>query len=222
MNRWLPFLIFLFSCVGIDVLDIELLDERIQISSYPTQLQVGDTFALEAIFFDSIGQPTQNGIVWSVSDNSVAEVTSEGLLIGISPGIVEVEAVRSSHQDVTTFVLVEISPDETVVNNSVRTGSLNGVGGYNISGEFLMYEDTVSNELILEILGAGIDPTAPGPYYYLSNQRNKVVGGVSFGAAPSGDSRYVLPDTLSLQSYSVLVVWCEPFGVTLGYGEFEN
>lgn len=222
MKNWIVLLLPILSCVGVDVLEIELLPERMLISSYPAKLQVGDTFQLDAIFFDSIGQPSRIDFQWTSSNEEVAIVLESGELIGLSRGEVEISVVHPNKPNLLDMVSVEVSAEETIVSDGVRQGTLQGIGGYDISGEFLMYQDSLTSELVLEIIGAEIDNTAPGPYYYLSNQTRAVSGGISFGVAPDGDSRYVLPDSLSLQSYDVLVVWCEPFGVSLGYGEFEN
>lgn len=222
MKNWMMLFLPLCSCVGIDVLEIELLPERVIVSSYPSQLQVGDTFQLDAIFFDSVGQPSNIDFRWISSNEEVAIVLETGVLIGLSQGIAEISALHPNKPNLSNRVSVEVSAEETIVSAGIRQGTLQGIGGYDISGDFLMYQDSLTSELVLEVIGAEIDNTAPGPYYYLSNQRQAVSGGISFGVAPDGDSRYVLPDTLSLQSYDVLVVWCEPFGVSLGYGEFEN
>lgn len=222
MKRLLILLVPMLSCVGVDVLDIELFEERIQISTFPLQLQVGDSFQMEAVFFDSIGQPSSSGLVWSSSAPEVALISSAGELTGLAEGTTEVSVMNPKYTDVSASMVIEVTQGETLVSSSIRTGSLQGVGGYAISGEFLMYEDSTSGDLMLDIIDAQIDNTAPGPFFYLSNLPNAVNGGISFGEAFNGNYQFILPDTLTVQSYDVLVVWCEPFGVTLGYGNFDE
>ena len=220
-----PFIVLLLfatlvtACVGTDVLEIELKDVRLEITDFPSQLQVNDSYQLQALRFDSVGAPMIIQPEWSVSDESVAAISADGIMTGIAEGNVMVIA---TYQALSAEVTVEISMEETMGNGTERTGSLMGRGGYDISGGFRIFVDETTGHTMLEFINAEIDNSAPGPYYYLSNSTNNVSGGINLGPAPDGNKSYDLGEEVTISSYSTVVVWCEPFGVTLGYGQFEN
>jgi hypothetical protein len=217
MVRILTLSLFLYSCVGTDVLEVELVPARVEITDYPISIREGETFQLGAVYFDSVGAPTnQTNFTWISSDPTILSVQENGLIEALSMGTVEIADILGQAED---RVMIEVN-EETVTASSERTGSLEGRGGYDISGNFRIYEE--DGTVILEFTDAVIDNTAPGAYYYLSNQSNSVNGGLNLGPAPSGDSIYELPDDVSINTYDVVVVWCEPFAVTLGFGEFDN
>jgi hypothetical protein len=220
MNRLIFLLVIsLTACVGVDVLDIILVPPRLEITSYPTQLQVGDSFQLQAIKFDSVGAPVNAEVVWTVSNSAFAGINEAGQLVGLSEGTVDLAASLGALQDQVTL---NITASETKSSQTLRTGTLQGVGGYDITGDFKIYQDSLTGKVLLEFIEASIDNSTPGPYYYLSNTTNSVNGGLSLGPAGSGNSIYELDEGVTVNTYDAVVVWCEPFGVTLGFGDFDE
>ena len=190
--------------------------EELSIMTFPSTLDVGATFQLEASYFDGMGQPDPTvNITWSVADQSILSITGDGLIQGLAEGVTTVTATARGLSD---EVVVEVLSSEVDIT---RFGTLRGTG-YDISGEFsLSVED---DSLLLTVTNASIDPNAPGPYFYLSNQDRSVAGGVNLGVSQDGD--FVInisrdfPE-VALFTYDYFVVWCEPFSVTLGVGQFE-
>ncbi|MDE0471638.1 MAG: DM13 domain-containing protein, partial [Ekhidna sp.] len=69
-------------------------------------------------------------------------------------------------------------------------------------------------------------PAGPGPYFYLSNQNNSVANGLELGKAETGGNITInvseIDNSVDLTTYNFLLVWCKPFNVRLGFGEFNN
>lgn len=63
--------------------------------------------------------------------------------------------------------------------------------------------------------------TAPGPVWYLSNSPNSIVGGMFLQDAPTSSGAHTMLTTQALD-YDYLVMWCEPFGVLIGFGQIPK
>ena len=192
-------------------------DEEIRIVSFTDRLQVGMTFQFEAQYFDSSGEVDLTVVPsWSSSATSVLSIDQNGLASAVTEGTAVITALgntRTSTISVATF-------DE--VTSDTRSGSLEGTG-YNITGNFTLTVE--EDELMLNFMDASIDPNAPGPYFYLSNQNRSVTGGVNLGKAEDGTFSINVTEissTTDINSYDFVVVWCEPFNVTLGVGSLSN
>lgn len=204
------------SCVQTEV--EEFLDETIRIDNFPQQLQVGHTFQLQASVFNKVGQKSSSNIEWTSTNPDVLIVDENGVATGLMDGAADVIAMADGISDRIGIV---VTIDEVVETFEERVGELKGRGGYNISGQIRIYEE--NGDLFLEITNPKI--SGPGPFYYLSNQTNSVSGGVQVdenkAVTTSDVVTYELPKTVNLNTYDYLIVWCMPFSVTLGYGEFE-
>jgi hypothetical protein len=212
-------ILFIFvSCVGVDVEDIILLPKRLEITDYPVQLQEGEIYSLEATKFDSIGDTHIVSPTWTSSDPTKATI-SGNTITGVSQGVVTLHAV---YEDLSAEVSVTITADTTQENAKERAGILMGNGGYEMSGNFRIYEDDMTGETMLEFIDAMIDDGVPGPVYYLSNSTSSIADGVRLGEATSGSVSYNLGTDVTINTFSAVVIWCDPFNVLLGYGEFEN
>jgi hypothetical protein len=205
------------ACVGEDIAPISLIDSRVQITEYPEQLKVGESFMLKAEYFDSLGTPVTRNLTWTSSNNQLATVDSSGKLTAIDTGTVVIKVNVGSVSD---SVSIMISKDETIVVVTMRSGTLMGRSGYKISGNFRVFRE--GDKVKLEVSNAQIDNSAPGPFYYLSNQQNSISGALSFGKASNGNATYELPAGTTVSTYNYLLVWCDPFNVLLGYGQLSN
>lgn len=205
------------GCIGTDLLDVEITDPVLRISFFPTQLQVADSFQLQFEYRDSLGSPANRPIAWISSDTSVASINEQGLLIGLDTGQTIITAVVGNATD---QVMIQVTKEETIVAVNSRTGSLMGRAGYRIMGNFTV---SINDEkTILTIINAQIDNTAPGPVYYLGNSKSSIANALRLGVANSGDQTYELPENITITTYDLLIVWCDPFNVLLGYGEFKD
>ncbi len=192
-------------------------DEELRIVAQTQSMEVGTQFQFEAQFFDSSGEVDPTIIPdWASSAPDIISINQNGLARALSAGDATITAIANGK---TSSVVVSAFSD---VTNTIRSGSLEG-RGYRISGSFqLQVQD---DQLILSFENASIDPNAPGPYFYLSNQERSVTGGINLGKSEDGtfsiNVTEVSPGT-TIDSYDYVIVWCEPFNVTLGLGQLSN
>lgn len=192
-------------------------DEELRIVAQTQSMEVGTQFQFEAQFFNSSGEADNTVFPdWASSSPDIISINQNGLARALTEGSATISAIgqgKTSSVEVNAF---------TEFTNSSRSGSLEG-RGYNISGSFTLRQE--EDQLILSFENASIDPNAPGPYFYLSNQERSVTGGVNLGKSVDGTFTInvsdVSPET-TINSYDYVIVWCEPFNVTLGLGSLSN
>ena len=196
--------------------DPVVLDPVLHMIKFAHFLDVGNTFQFESDYYTSEGRIDETAaIAWRSSNDAILSLDDNGLATALTPGMVTVEA---SYQNETATVTMVV---EGVI--TARTGVLMGTG-YDIEGNFSLAQNE-DGDLILTI--EGYKPDGPGPYFYLSNvNESRRVDGINLGdAGSSGDISINVSEidsSVELLTYNFLVIWCEPFGVRLGVGEFDN
>ena len=194
-----------------------MVEPEIKITSFAIFLSEGSQFQFEANYLNERGEVDETAdISWSSSDGNVLSIdASTGLATANTAGNATITA---SFEDVSASVTVEVEGEAI----TERTGNLMGTG-YDIQGDFKlsMNED---GDLILTV--TGYVPDGPGPYFYLTNQNSNVNNGINLGEARLGGDITIniteIDDSVGISSFNFLMVWCEPFRVRLGVGEFEN
>lgn len=197
-----------------------LVDPEVRFIQFVEELSVDETFTFEAAYFGTDGMHDQSqNISWTSSNTDILAIDASGLARGVTEGMVTIEASSNG-------INVQLDVMVTPVEVKIRLGSLRGTG-YSISGDFSM-ELNEDDDLILTITSYNAD--GPGPYFYLTNQTSNVSNGLNLGAA-SANGMYVINVSeiarrqgveVNLFTYNILMVWCEPFGVRLGLGEFAD
>lgn len=177
----------------------------------------GETLQLSGSTLNAAGDEIQgNTINWSSSNEEVATVDETGLVTGIADGAVRISANAAG---VTGFVDLYIGDASSLS----KVGQFEGLGGYRTSGDVtLMVNDDGSVSMILGDNFSAQD--GPGLYFYLSNSRSSVSGGVELGPVRtlSGADTYEVPDGVGLFTYNHVVLYCKPFGVGFGTAQLEN
>lgn len=197
--------------------DPVMLDPILRMVQFAQFLTEEDEFTFRADYYDENGLVDEDAaITWSSSDGSILSVDENGLAVAHGPGTA---AIRADFQNTSASMEITI---EAANNNAERSGSLMGTG-YSIEGDFTLSENE-DGDLILTI--TNYSPDGPGPYFYLTNQSSNVANGLSLGdARTSGDITINVSDidsSVELNTYNFLMIWCEPFSVRLGFGEFDN
>jgi hypothetical protein len=114
------FLLFNFSCVGVDVLDdpIDLLKGNtivfLNTESNMLALRTGDSFEVEAVYFDQYGIQRDYTLTWQSEDESIA-TANDGKVEGKEAGTTTV---------VVTYLDASKALQVTVVNNSLEVASV--------------------------------------------------------------------------------------------------
>lgn len=196
--------------------DPVLADPEIKITSFAIFLSEGEQFQFEADYLNSSGEVDNSvTISWASSDESILSIDANGLATANASGTASIEA---SFEDVSASVIVEVEGGAI----TERTGSLMGTG-YDIVGDFRLNVND-DGDLILTV--TGYRPDGPGPYFYLTNQSSNVNNGVNLGDARAGGDYTInvteIDNSVQITTFNFLMVWCEPFRVRLGVGEFEN
>lgn len=193
--------------------------EKISVTKFDPSLRVGESYDYDATFWDSNNMLDNNKVIlWQSSNPLVATVNSDGLVMAISEGTTDITAVSDTVKSDPVKLTVSAAASQTI-----RTGMLSGPS-YGIEGDFSLFRND-NNDLILKIDGYKIS-SAPGPYFYLSNSSSSVSGGVMIAIAEtSKDYEFNLTEidaSIEINTYDWLVVWCDPFRITLGSGQFDN
>ena len=209
----------LSSCIGTDIVEDSIVDERLAILTAVDTIRVGDAVQFRAVFFDNMGDMASDEIAWSSSDNTVLSVDGMGLVMAEMEGTAYIRVMASSRKDSVKVVAGE----ETSELTSERVGMFQGKSSYTVEGSFGMSEVGENLELVF-----GSDFRAsngPGLYVYLSDNADGVSGGIEVGElqANSGAQTYLISkDRAELFEYDFVHIYCRPFGVPFGYGEFDN
>ena len=122
--------LFLQGCIGTDFLDetVELFEPRITVTPVDQAIEVNQTLAYEAEYFDSTATKQDVDITWSSSDASIVSIASDGSAMGLMPGQVEITAQAFGTtsgvarltvvNDPNEVALVRIAPMDTSIDRS--------------------------------------------------------------------------------------------------------
>ena len=157
-------------------------------------------------------------ISWSSSDDAVMPIGSNGRALANGRGTVTITARAGN---AVNSLVVEVG-DETIGATTQRMGSFRGLSSYTVEGGFTLFED--QGALMLRLEEDFQASNGPGLYLYLASSATSVTGGVQLGALEmtTGSQLYTVPDGVTLETYDFVIVYCQPFGVPFGFGEFEN
>lgn len=208
------------GCIGTDILDLEIVPRRVEITLAVDSLRVGDNFQFMADYFDSTGSQMPANIGWRSSDESVITIDNEGLASALVKGTAIIYATVNDIQDSIPVVAGE----QTSVMVTERSGSFQGRGSYRVEGQFTLKPATDAGTQLELILDNNFSTSnGPGLYVYLSNSGTSITGGLNLGKlkSNSGAQSYEVPEEVNLNTYDFAVVYCQPFGVAFGFGAFN-
>jgi len=216
-------ILFLLTFIGCIETDIEeQLEQNFMIAPTIRDVifRVNESYFIDAIYTDEFGDTLDVDINWASSDPNVLSFDGDTARCHTT-GVISITAEARGLLDET---IIEIFDEDEDVNLATeRNGMLQGVGGYDIVGDMTISTNS-DGDVILNV--EGYTPDGPGPYFYLSNSASSVSGGINLGEAKATGNYEInisaLDANVSINSYDYLVVWCEPFRVRLGFGEFNN
>lgn len=222
MIRAVPlFLIFLFGCIGQDIVQDEIQPE-VRLVNAPTSIELGTTFQLHIVIYDNTGMETEiMNPNWSSSNEAVLTVDQTGLATAHSNGKSTV-TISGLVEEVMVSESMEITVSEETTFMNLREGNIATTSSYELKGEFEMYVE--DGKVIIEFFNDYIaDDGLPGLYVYLTNNPTNVSGAYEIGEVMtfSGSHTYELND-VDLFDYNYLLYWCKPFSVKVGEGEIMN
>ena len=212
-------MLVLSSCIGTDIVEELQVPEEVTISEAVDSLRIGDSFQFAASHFDDFGQKTEQTISWSSTDETIISINNSGLATALTEGNIYIRAWVGETVD-----SVKVNSGMTTsIMSDTRSGMLQGRASYTVVGDFNLRDTGDNLELTFESNFRASN--GPGLFVYLSNAGTNVTGGVELGRlmSNSGSQTYVVSkNDAQLNTYSHVVIYCKPFGVSFGFGAFNN
>ncbi|WP_010135277.1 Ig-like domain-containing protein [Ochrovirga pacifica] len=168
-------------------------------------MAIGATYNYNA---DYVGSGT---LEWTSSNPSVASIDSaSGLVTAKSAGNTRITVAVNDNGSLLTDT-TELS----VVATQSKQASLSG--SYGLTGTVTF---TSSSLEFSEDFGVR---SAPGGYFYLSNNPNSISAAVKVGGQVTERTGTwsITLDNININNYTYIIFWCDPFDVYLGGGTFE-
>jgi len=216
--------LILTGCITDDLV-FDAVAERISIQNPIDSLAIGDSFTLDAAYFNEVGIEEAISIEWQSSDETVLTVSEEGIITGQSMGQAHVIAAAMTADTSLTDSLFIIVGDRTSQPQlKSRRGSIRTTSSYALSGDFTM-EETPDGILISFGEDYVASSALPGLYVYLTNNPNTNNGAFEIGEVTTfgGAHQYlVTSDEVQINTYQFLLYYCKPFNVKVGDGEIGD
>ena len=87
-------------------------------------VKVGETVSLEASCYDRLNPSNTSGVNWSCADSSVATISSEGTVTGVSAGTTTVTVASTEKSGLTKDVTITVTEEPKMINVSLNPSSL--------------------------------------------------------------------------------------------------
>ena len=176
----------------------------------------GESYVLEAQYYNDSGIAVDVPILWESLDPEILSFNGDTATAHLS-GIV---AITAEAEGLSDDAIIEVfAPDDIVSTVTERSGMMQGVSGYNISGDHTL---SINEDGDLIFTVENYTPDGPGPYFYLSNSSTSVSMAINLGAASSSGNYTInvsdINPNIGINTFDYVIIWCEPFGVRLGFG----
>jgi len=112
--------------------------------------------------------------------------------------------------------------EETVNTATFRTGDFEPLNGKATMGKATL--NTLPNEMLQLMFSEDFSLSdGPGLFVYLSNGETPSTDALNLGSfiSPSGAQNYAIPDGISLDNYTHVIVHCVPYNVTFAFAELK-
>jgi hypothetical protein len=220
----ITFFILFSGCIGDDII-FDTIPERLNISNAVDSVQINTTYQFEAIFFNNIGQPTDQEISWISTNEEVLSIDDQGLANANELGETSVIAsvTLDDNSTITDEITLWVTEGETVITEETteRSGRINTTSSYPLSGDFTL--KVQGSQLILSLADNYVTTASlPGLYVYLTNNPNTTNGAFEIGAVTTfnGAHSYTFSG-VDINQYSHVLYFCKPFSVKVGDGKFD-
>ncbi|MEL6675389.1 MAG: DM13 domain-containing protein [Bacteroidota bacterium] len=215
-------MVLVSSCIGDDFID-DSIAEQLRITAQVDSLAIGDSFQLEASFFNRLGAEEAVSLNWTSLDPNLVEVSSAGLMTGLAEGDARVTAwtERTNGDNVSDTLDVHIG-QTTSGGVTARAGMLQTTSSYRLVGDFMM--EQVGDKLVLSLdENYEASSSLPGLYLYLTNNPSTINNAVEVSKVTifKGAHEFEISD-VDLSEYNYVLYWCKPFGVKVGEGKFMD
>lgn len=219
-------LFLLQSCVGEDVLD-DLIEERLVVINPVATLNPQESYQLSIRFFNNVGAEEFIPVNYSSSEESVATISSTGLITTLAEGqtTINAQVTTPEGQELTDSFLLTVTNDQLEdADPTEGFGTIRTTSSYILEGAFLIRELPETGAVRIEIDESyRADTDLPGLYVYLTNNPSSIANALEIGPVEifSGTHQYTIANT-RLKDYNYLLYWCKPFEVKVGDAQIET
>ncbi len=212
--------LLLSSCIGDDFIDDQV-EPTLRIVSMVNSIAIGESFQMEAIYFNNIGVEEEAIIEWSSSNEDIISVDDSGLVTALREGMVTLFAnVRVDSIEVSDSIEL-VSSTETNVDLGSASGIIRTTSSYVLRGDFEVHQEesgiriTIADNYVAS-------SSLPGLYLYLTNNSNSIANALEVTKVTvfNGEHSYFISD-VELNQYQYLLYYCKPFNVKVGDGKIE-
>ncbi|MFT4678471.1 MAG: hypothetical protein ACI84C_001837 [Flavobacteriales bacterium] len=213
--------LLLFGCIGDDYID-DFVSPGVRITNPADTLALGSTYQFEATFFDGVGLPQENTLIWTSSEETIISISDDGLAEALLDGESLITVAVSDNPSVSSSKLIATGLN-TVLPAQERTASVASTSSYALEGDCILHFE--GTQLVLEFeSNFSTSDELPGLFVYLSNNPNSIVG--AYEIAPvttfNGAHSYDIPSSIGLYDYNHVLFFCAPFNVKVGVGSLSN
>ncbi|NIJ46483.1 uncharacterized protein YjdB [Wenyingzhuangia heitensis] len=170
-----------------------------------TSMLIGATYNYNA---DYIGEGVLN---WSSSNSNIASINAvTGLVTAKASGNTTI-TVTVQDQGNTLTDTTQLSVITAVSKQATLSGSYGLSGNVTFTNSSLNFSDDFSVS------------SAPGGYFYLSNNPNSISAAIKVGGQVNERTGAwsILLNNIDVNDYNYIIFWCDPFDVYLGGGTFN-
>lgn len=201
---------------------VSLQDEKLTFTNLIDTLGLNETFQLEFIYTNNLGQPLTATPTWNSSNPSILSVDGNGNLTGLAMGSATISATVAlpDGSPLTTTADITVA-EETSSSGDGRSGTIVTTSFYVLSGEFEIVE--IDNGIRIDIAEDWVaSESLPGLYVYLGNNPNTISNALEIQAVQvfEGAHSYEVMG-VDIDEYDYLLYWCKPFNVKVGDGKIE-
>lgn len=215
--------LFLSSCIKDDIIN-DFVEPQLIINESASEIEEGTSVEFSAMFLNNVGMPENINAMWRSSNESVATVNNDGLVLGVSRGNSTI-SVRYFSEDADKWFADSVNilvGSETVMESPVKTGSLRTTSQYTLQGDFEFEQLENGNLKITLADNYKASSNLPGLYVYLSNNPSTTNGALEISKVTefSGGHSYEVSN-VDINDYKILLYFCKPFNSKVGDGTAE-
>ena len=224
----------LASCVGTDLVDEEVVPEKIIITSSFSSAMVGDEISLAALYFDRFGYEENCDFTWETENENIIEITANQTALFKDSGTTYLVAHCSGITDTVFWSSGDTSSGGANEFTEIRSGSFqNSAGGYHARGTGTIVER--DGVFFLRLEEDFSTSRGPSVYLFLATHTNgnysytqgeQVITTQSVQITPnklsqfSGEQLFAIPQGVDPLDYDNVVVYCI-LGPVFGFAQLN-
>lgn len=216
--KYFSFLLIVISCKKEEPTpDTSTFANSIKIVPNRKQVAVGDTFTLNAYYYNNKNEIESVPLSWAVSDTTIASLSSNNLATTYNEGFVNFTVKYGAIASATSFITVSGFAE----NYTKRSGKISGKNNHVAMGTVVLIQEGA----VLEIKFEPDFSSQSGPelIVYLSNEEKVVSSSLYIAplAKLSGEHKYTAPLGTNLRDYNYVIIHCKPYNVTFAAAQLK-